>query len=137
MAENKPAFVLDSFAVLAYFQAEADSERVLELLNNAREGNVELGMSLINVGEVVYLMGRNRGRKTAEALLKDLYDLPITFYEASEERILAAAWIKSGHAISYADSFAVALAHELKGTLVTGDLEFKEIKDLKVLWLGE
>jgi ribonuclease VapC len=137
MAESKPVFVLDSFAVLAYFHAEDGGERVLDLLNDAREAKAELTMSLINVGEVVYLMGRNRGRKIAESTLKDLHDLPINFYEASEERILAAAWIKSSYAISYADSFAVQLAQELKAILVTGDPEFKAVKDLKVLWLVE
>ena len=137
MAENKSIFVLDSFAILAYYHAESRGERVLELLNDAREDKAELVMSLINVGEVVYLTGRNRGRKIAEELLKDLRDLPITFYEASEERILAAAWIKSNYAISYADSFAAQLAQELKATLVTGDPEFEGVKDLKVLWLVE
>ncbi|HLA86725.1 MAG TPA: type II toxin-antitoxin system VapC family toxin [Anaerolineales bacterium] len=137
MAENKPVFVLDSFAVLAYFQAEDGGERVLELLNNAREDKVELMMSLINAGEVVYLTARNRGHKTAESLLKDLRNLPITLFEASEERILASAWIKANHAISYADSFAVQLAQELRATLVTGDPEFEVVKDLQVLWLVE
>ena len=102
MAENKPVFVLDSFAVLACFQAEHGGERVLELLNNAREDKVELMMSLIDAGEVVYLTARNRGHKTAESLLKDLRNLPITLFEASEERILTSAWIKANHAISYA-----------------------------------
>jgi len=137
MAENRPVFVLDSFAVLAHFQAEDGGERVLELLEDVRENKVELAMSLINAGEVVYLAARNRGQKIAEALLKDLRDLPIKFYEASEERILAAAWIKASHAISYADSFAVQLTQELKGTLVTGDPEFESVKNLKVLWLIE
>jgi ribonuclease VapC len=137
MAENKPVYVLDSFAVLAHFQAEDGGERVLELLENAREDKVELAMSLINAGEVVYLVVRNRGQKIAEALLKDMRALPIKFYEASEERILAAAWIKANHAISYADSFVVQLAQELNGTLVTGDPEFKSVKNLKVLWLVE
>ena len=137
MPENKPIFVLDSFAVLAYYHAESSGERVLELLNDAREDKVELAMSLINVGEVVYLSRRNQGRKIAESILKDVRDLPIIFYEASEERILAAAWIKASHAISYADSFAVQLAQELKGTLVTGDSEFKSVNDLIVLWLAE
>jgi len=86
VAENKPVFVLDSFAVLAHFQAEDGGERVLELLDNAREDKVELVMSLINAGEVVYLTARNRGRRTAESLLKDLHNLPITFYEASEDK---------------------------------------------------
>lgn len=137
MAENKSVFVLDSFAILAHFQAEDGGERVLELLENAREDKVELAMSLINAGEVAYLAVRNRGQKIAEALLKDLRELPIKFYEASEERILAAAWIKANHAISYADSFAVQLAQELNATLVTGDLEFEAVKNLKVLWLIE
>jgi ribonuclease VapC len=135
MAENKPTFVLDSFAILAYYHAESNGERVLELLNNAREDKAELAMSLINVGEVIYLSRRNQGRRIAESVLKDLRNLPITFYEADEERILAAAWIKSEHALSYADAFAVQLARELKATLVTGDPEFESVKDLKVLWL--
>ena len=133
MAESKPIFVLDSFAILAYYHAESSGEHVLELLNDAREDKVELAISLIDVGEVIYLSRRNQGRRIAESILKDVRDLPITFYEASEERILAAAWIKASHAILYADSFAVQLAQELKGTLVTGDPEFKSVKDLKVL----
>lgn len=137
MAENKPIFVLDSFAVLAYYHAENSGERVLDLLNDAREDKVQLAMSLINVGEVIYLSRRNQGRKIAEAILEGLRDLPITFYEALEERILAAAWIKSSHPISYADSFAVQLAQELRATLVTGDPEFESVEDLKVLWLVE
>lgn len=124
MAGNKPTFILDSFAILAYFHAEAGGERVLELLKDTQEGHAELAMSLINVGEIVYITRRNQGRKNAEAILKDLYALPITFHEASEEQIL-----------SYADSFAVQLAQELRGTLVTGDREFESIKDLKILWL--
>ena len=47
MAENKPVFILDSFAILAYYHAEAGGERVLALMNDARVGKVVLGMSLI------------------------------------------------------------------------------------------
>jgi PIN domain nuclease of toxin-antitoxin system len=57
MAESKSVFVRDSFAVLAYFHAEDGGERVLELQNDAREAKAELTMSLINVGEIVYLKG--------------------------------------------------------------------------------
>ena len=51
-------FVLDSFAVMAYFQAETGGKQVFDLLEKANEDTVSLVMSLINVGEIVYLASR-------------------------------------------------------------------------------
>ena len=39
--------------------------------------------------------------------------------------------------VPYANSFAMTLTEELKGTLVTGDPEFETVEDLRVLWLPE
>ena len=39
--------------------------------------------------------------------------------------MLAAAHIKAGHALSYADAFAVAVAQELDAVMLTGDPEFE------------
>jgi ribonuclease VapC len=136
MAENGPVYVLDSFAVLAHFQAESGGEKVLELLEKAAMGDVSLAMSLINVGEVAYLASRARGKKKAQMLLADLQGFPIKFYEVTEERILSAAWLKAEYPLSYADAFSAALSQELKAILVTGDPEFKRLKDnLPLFWL--
>lgn len=136
MAESIVTFVLDSFAVMAHFQAESGGEKVLELLEKAGNGEVMLAMSLINVGEVVYLTSRERGKEQARAMLDDLWALPVKFYDATEERILAAAWLKAAHPISYADAFAASLAQELGASLVTGDPEFKPLKDsISLFWL--
>jgi len=51
MAESIATFVLDSFAVMAHFQAEFGGEKVLALLEQAGRDEVLLTMSLINVGE--------------------------------------------------------------------------------------
>jgi PIN domain nuclease of toxin-antitoxin system len=56
MADPLPVFVLDSFAVMAHFQAESGGEKVLELLERAGRNEVTIAMSLINVGEVAYLV---------------------------------------------------------------------------------
>jgi predicted nucleic acid-binding protein len=137
MAESAATFVLDSFAVMAHFQAESGGEKVLELLEKAGRNEVSLAMSMINVGEVAYLASRRWGKKYARALLDDLRGLPIAFYDATEERILSAAWLKAGHPISYADAFAALLTKELSAQLVTGDLEFKHLKEkVPLLWLG-
>jgi ribonuclease VapC len=136
MSKTPPVYVLDTFAVMAHFQSEAGGEKVLNLLEQGERGEISLAMSLINVGELAYIVGREQGREKAEAMLKDLHSLPITFYEATEERILAAAWLKSKYSISYADAFAAALAQELNALLATGDSEFKLIKhNLSLFWL--
>jgi PIN domain nuclease of toxin-antitoxin system len=50
--DTSPCYVLDSFALLAHFQEERDSLRVLELLEEAQQGNCRLLLSLVNLGEV-------------------------------------------------------------------------------------
>ena len=136
MTDSLPVFVLDFFAVMAHFQAESGGEKVLELLEKAGQSEIVIAMSLINVGEVAYLVRRERGKEQAEALINDLRSLPIVFYEVTEERIFAAAWLKADHPISYADAFAASLAMELKGDLITGDPEFKQLgKILSLFWL--
>ncbi len=82
------------------------------------------------------LLCRERGKKKAQQLLSDLQSFPIKFYEVTEERIFAAAWLKAEYPFSYADAFAAALARELKASLVTGDPEFKRLKDNpSLIWL--
>jgi len=133
---KRPSYVLDSFAVLAYFQAEPSGPVVKDLLKRARADNILAFLSWINLGEIVYNVGRKLGDTAAAEILTDLFQLPIQLAEATPERILAAAQVKAHHAISYADAFAVALAQELEATLVTGDPEFKQIESLiPVLWL--
>jgi hypothetical protein len=129
--------VLDSFAVPAYFQAESGGERVLELLNNAREDKVELVMSLINTGEVVYLTARNRGRKIAESLLKDLHNFPSPFMKPVKNGFSPRRGSRQPMPFRMLMHLPPHLTQELEGTLVTGDPEFGSVKDLQVLWLGE
>src|SRR6266498_1139136 len=128
-------YVLDTFAILAYFLAEPGGEKVKELLRRAENGEISLAMSFINVGEAFYVLSREQGRAKAQSLLEDLRSLSIQFFDATEDRILAAAWLKAEYQISYADAFAASLAQELGASLVTGDPEFKNIKDeLSVFW---
>ena len=137
MAEPASVYVLDSFALLAYFQAESGGPAVLALVEAARDQQAGLHLSLINAGEMYYLVHRQKGRERAETLLRDLRELPILLEPVSEERVWAAARLKAAHAMSYSDAFAAALAQELNATLVTGDLEFKSVEGIvRILWLA-
>jgi len=132
----KPShYVLDSYALLAYFENEEGAAIVTELIEGTIEG-VSLFLSLINFGEVAYISERERGREEAMDMLEDIRRLPIVLCGVDERRVLAAAHIKAGYPISYADAFTVALAQELGATIVTGDPEFKKVEDLvAMLWL--
>ena len=93
-------------------------------------------MSVINVGEAVYNVTRRYGEESARKVLAEFQFLPIQVYEATCERVLAAAHLKACYPISSADAFAAALAQELNAGLLTGDPEFKAVEQmLKVHWL--
>ena len=136
MTDRPVAYVLDSYALLAHFEAEPGGLLVRGLLEAARDQMATLYVSLINAGELYYITHRERGARQAETLLADLRELPLTLSPVSEERIFAAARLKAEHSISYADAFAAALAQELGATLVTGDPEFKAVEPVTpVMWL--
>ena len=133
---RKPIYVLDSFAILAYFQAEPGGTKVKELLKQAKAGDTVTSLSLINLGEVIYNTGRKLGDDRAMEILYDIMLLPIQLAEVTMARVLAAAQIKTLYPISYADAFAVGLAQELNATIVTGDPEFKQVESIVTLfWL--
>jgi ribonuclease VapC len=125
-----------SYALLAYFQAEPGGEKIRDLLRRAGAGNVTLALSLINLGETLYIVARRLGDEAAEETVRDILRLPIQMGDVSMERVLAAAHVKAHHAISFADSFAVSLANELSATVVTGDPEFEKVKDVvPLMWV--
>ena len=133
---KKPSYVLDSFAVLAYFQAEPGGAKVKDLLKKASSGKVLAFISVRNLGEISYITERKLGRDAAENTIDDIFRLPIHAAEASMDRVLAAAHVKARYAISYADAFVVSLAQELKGTVMTADPEFKKVESLAdILWI--
>jgi len=131
-----PDYILDSYALLAYFNSEEGDVVVKELLNFALQGEITLYLSLINLGEIYYLIRRRRGMEKAQETLETLRSLPVTLCNISEARVLAAADFKAEYPISYADAFAAALAQELGATLVTGDPEFKKLEPVcTISWL--
>jgi len=120
----KTRFVLDTWAIVALLQGEEPAaSRVKQLLAEADKGSAALFMSVMNLGEVMYCIGKVKGEREAEDTLEQIRHLPMTIVPATEEAVLAAARFKIRHAVSYADAFAVMTAQRSNGILVTGDPE--------------
>jgi predicted nucleic acid-binding protein len=123
-------FVLDSWALIALLnEVKPASIAVEDLLQKSAKGQAFLALSIINLGEIYYIVGRSRGSQAAGDFLDRLKRLPIQLIQADESRVLAAARLKMAHAISYADTFAAAAALELDATLLTGDPELLLLSD--------
>jgi predicted nucleic acid-binding protein len=127
-------FVLDAWAVLAFLQKEEPAaSRVRELLQEANNHQTKLYISIINLGEIYYRIGKIKGRNEADEILKTIRQLPVVILPATDNMILAAAALKIEFAISYADAFAAAEAQKLKAILVTGDPELIKIKEIYLI----
>jgi len=117
-------FVLDSYALLAFFRNEKGAEKVGQLLNDAAADKHELYITSINAGEVYYMSSRKDGTAKAELVWKAMRQFPIHIIDPDLEFTWAAAKLKAKYSISYADAFAAVLTIKRKATLITGDNEF-------------
>ena len=124
----KTRFVLDAWAMLALLQGEEPAaSRVKHLLEDAERGGAEVSLSIINLGEVYYRIGKVKGESEAIATLAAIRRLAIAIVSATDKMVFSAATLKMHHTISYADAFAVATAEQLGATLVTGDPELVQL----------
>ena len=132
-------YVLDSYALLAYLEAEPGSDRIRELLDAAKDRKCHLYMCVVNMGEVMYIVERERGLPKAQETLARIDELPIVIIDVDRALTLAAAHLKMECPIAYADCFATALSQVKNAALVTGDLEFHKIKadcNVRIEWLA-
>ena len=129
-------YVFDASALIAFLQGKPSAARVNELLKEGVQGRVDILMSAVNFGEVYGVILRERGPDEAASAINAVRPLPIRLIEATPERALQAADVKSKYRLYYVDSFAAALALEYKATLVTSDTDFRKLgHGFPVVWL--
>ena len=128
--------VLDSYSLIAYFEAEAGAHTVVNAFKSARDSGLPLLLCVVNWGEVYYITLREAGSERADQVLEVISNLPIEIITADQELTQEAARLKSRGGIAYADCFAAALAKLRKSELLTGNPEFKQVTDVvKILWI--
>jgi len=133
------SFVLDSYALIGYLENESFSDQIQHALTLAKDGAFRLYLHAIHIGEVYYITLREEGQSLADLAYSRIKALPIKLIDRiDEELLLAAAGLKARYPISYADSFAAALAMIKNCPLLTGDPEFKSLEKrgiISIEWL--
>jgi predicted nucleic acid-binding protein len=129
--------VLDANALYRFLLNQPGAEVVEGLLKRARDADASLMISVINWGEVYYNIARRRGFRDAQEIMGRVRLLPLSVISADEPITEAAAQLKAGHGLPYADCFAAAITGRTN-VLVTADVkDFRKIPWLKVLALPQ
>ncbi len=130
------SLVLDSWAIMAYLEDEPAGERVAEIIADAHDNEIQLRMTVINAGEIWYIIARRVNQTEADQTIQLLTQIGIEFVDADWALTKVAAGFKTRGNISYADCFAAALAKQQKAHLVTGDSEFRQLEtEISIAWL--
>lgn len=134
MSAKAASYVLDSYALLALLEDEPGAERISEVIADSAATKY---MSVVNFGEVLYVLERRRSAKAAREVRRALEDSSeIGLVEVTVDRAAMAAAFKAKGGIAFADCFAAALATETNGTLLTGDPEFAQVGgEVSIEWL--
>jgi predicted nucleic acid-binding protein len=136
MARKPRAIVLDSWAIMSYLGGEPSAEKVADIMADAHEEDIPLFMTVVNAGEVWYILAREVSVAEADSSIRQLRQLGISFIDVDWALAHEAAGFKSKHKMSFADCFAAALAKEKKAQLITGDQEFKQLEgEISIAWL--
>ena len=128
--------VLDSNALLAYFEGEEAGLKVRDILKEAAEQDRELWLCVVNWGEVLYVIERRAGKGKRDEIDRLMHQMHLRIIDVDQDLTRQAAAYKAKGGIAYADCFAAALAKSKKAELVTGDREFKEVESqISIHWL--
>jgi predicted nucleic acid-binding protein len=129
-------YVLDSFALIAFFEDEPGADRVAGILRDINGKKSHGFMSVINWGEIYYNTMREGGLEEAEKVIKQFSKHSIQLVDADRDLTYRAAKLKAKYHIAYADCFAAALSIKLKATVVTGDPEFERLShEVNIFWV--
>jgi len=129
-------YLFDSHALLAFFQKEEGAEIVAKILRKSVKQRLDQLISVINLGEIIYMTKRRFGDQKKMEILGRIHQLGLKILPAPDTIVYKAAELKAEYPISYADCFALACALEHSAILVTGDPEFKKVVHLvDIQWI--
>ncbi|MBI1871360.1 MAG: type II toxin-antitoxin system VapC family toxin [Chlamydiae bacterium] len=132
----KSSKVLDSWALLAYFEGQKEGLRVTGILKEAAQKGRDLLISVINWGEVLYIIQSRYGKEKKDEIEHLMSQMHLKIIDVNTDLTRIAASFKAVKKLPYADCFAAALAKQEKISLLTGDRDFLVIEnDVTIDWL--
>ena len=129
-------YVLDANALLDLIEAGPGFRKVEQLLQAALRNQAVVLTSVLNWGEVFYLLWQRRGEEKARQTIANLSRLPLQIVVVDFLQALQAGELKALHKIPYVDCVTAALAILHRAVLVTSDRDFEKLgRHFPILWI--
>ena len=130
-------YVLDANAVLDLVDSGPGAQRVKSVLLETHATRADCAVSVLNWGEVYYVLLQKRGEEKANRTLASLSRAPLQIVPLDLPQALKAGELKARHGVPYVDCVAAALAVQRHATLVTSDRDFEKLgRQFPILWLA-
>tara|TARA_Y100000310_G_scaffold335338_2_gene417146 strand:- start:50228 stop:50617 length:390 start_codon:yes stop_codon:yes gene_type:complete len=122
------AFVIDAFAWVEYFNGTQIGEKVKEIVENEKN---KITSNVITIAELASYFSRHNKNfdevKKIVLSLSSIYHIPIEFAEKAGK--LHTELRKERKHMGLADIFVLLTARELQSKVVTGDEDFRGLKE--------
>jgi predicted nucleic acid-binding protein len=122
-------YILDSSALIAFFDNEDGAGIIQNLLEEALRKEAMIFCSFASYMEVFYITYQKGGKGKARDLIDLMDKLQLERIDSSKEFSLTAGELKASYKISFADSWIAATALMLDAILVHKDPEFDVLED--------
>lgn len=120
-------FIIDTGALTLFFFGD---KRVSPYFQQLQDGQAEGFMTSVSLAEFFYKVCQRLGRETAVLWFHQTRSF-LNIVETNEPLTMKAGFEKCRkNEFSLADSFALALTKETKGTLLTTDSELVKVRDV-------
>lgn len=122
------AYLLDTSAVLAYYQGEAGSDVVRGIFEARERGEAAIFISFMTIFELAYILTSREGDREAFSFILKLRNLRMDEVWPDEDLMWRATATKALGGLSVADAFIAASAMAEQAVLVHKDPEFEALQ---------
>ena len=117
--------ILDTSAILTYFEGEEGKEIVGKLLIRSASHEIELSIPFSAAIEFYYINFNSQGEETANQRFAMLMSLPVEILKSIDEPYMVQAGrLKASYPISFADALIAAYVYLENASLVHKDPEY-------------
>ena len=131
---SRTKILLDTKPIIKLFAKEDGWEIIQKILKQIEAGEIEAAISVVTLTEIYYKYMHEKRPELAQTRVNELkYATYLKKTEINEETAIQAGEFKGKYQIPIADAFIAAAAYSIGAILISDDIDFKKIKDIKTL----